>query len=152
MVISTNEKWGKNAEETLQDQQIPCIRVGGSDLQDSPIWGKFLNPKKQSESRQKKGMATSKRSARQSNGGLEKKRPRTANYGLRDGENIHRSKNSRKHDISWRFGAVFSALFFHYYHKPCANGQRIPIHRCVILSFVRTAKSVGKKKTFGYTI
>jgi predicted helicase len=37
MIISTTEKWGPNAEDALNDQQIPVSRLGLSDIAASPI-------------------------------------------------------------------------------------------------------------------
>ncbi|MEA5531792.1 type ISP restriction/modification enzyme [Dolichospermum sp. UHCC 0684] len=57
MIISTTNKWSKNAEAALENQQIPVIRADIYDLANSPInWDKFsfknpdhleLKPKKQ---------------------------------------------------------------------------------------------------------
>lgn len=42
MIISTTDHWSKNAEEALQDQHIPVIRLRVQDLANSPInWGQF---------------------------------------------------------------------------------------------------------------
>jgi predicted helicase len=42
MVISTTDKWSKNAEDALEDQQIPVMRLRVQDLDDSPIdWSTF---------------------------------------------------------------------------------------------------------------
>jgi predicted helicase len=42
MVISTTDSWSKNAEEALEDQQIPVMRLRVQDLDDSPIdWSAF---------------------------------------------------------------------------------------------------------------
>ncbi|APC36911.1 damage-inducible protein [Nocardiopsis dassonvillei] len=37
LIISTTDKWGKNAEKALQQQQIPVARLGLDDIADSPI-------------------------------------------------------------------------------------------------------------------
>lgn len=57
LIISTTNKWGKNAEAALDKQQIPVARLSVQDLAASPIdWGQFdwkapqkltLKPKKQ---------------------------------------------------------------------------------------------------------
>ena len=57
MIISTTNKWSKNAEAALDGQQIPVIRATIYNLENSPIdWDKFsfknpdhleLKPKKQ---------------------------------------------------------------------------------------------------------
>jgi predicted helicase len=57
MVISTTDDWGKNAEEALENQQIPVTRLRVQDLDSSPVdWSQFsvakpdqieLLPKKQ---------------------------------------------------------------------------------------------------------
>lgn len=57
MVISTTDHWGKNAEDALENQQIPVIRLRVQDLDSSPVdWSQFslakpdqieLLPKKQ---------------------------------------------------------------------------------------------------------
>ncbi|AWT25983.1 hypothetical protein Csp1_11830 [Corynebacterium provencense] len=37
VIISTTDKWGKNAEAALQGQQIPVTRISMKDLEDSPV-------------------------------------------------------------------------------------------------------------------
>lgn len=37
MIISTTDKWGKNAEDALGNQQIPVQRIGMADIAESPI-------------------------------------------------------------------------------------------------------------------
>ena len=37
IIISTTDKWGKNAEEALQNQQIPVERIGLADIAAAPI-------------------------------------------------------------------------------------------------------------------
>jgi predicted helicase len=37
VIISTTDKWGKNAEEALGDQHIPVQRIGMADIAESPI-------------------------------------------------------------------------------------------------------------------
>jgi predicted helicase len=37
VIISTTDKWGKNAEDALGDQQIPVQRIGMADIAESPI-------------------------------------------------------------------------------------------------------------------
>ena len=37
VIISTTDKWGKNAEDALADQQIPVQRIGMADIAESPI-------------------------------------------------------------------------------------------------------------------
>ena len=42
MVISTTDRWGKNAEEALENQQIPVSRLRVQDLDSSPVdWSQF---------------------------------------------------------------------------------------------------------------
>ncbi|MBU2772450.1 DEAD/DEAH box helicase [Acidithiobacillus ferrooxidans] len=42
LIISTTDKWSQNAEDALQDQQIPVSRLRVQDLDDSPIdWSAF---------------------------------------------------------------------------------------------------------------
>lgn len=42
LIVSTTDKWSSKAEEALDDQSIPCIRMRVQDLVDSPIdWSKF---------------------------------------------------------------------------------------------------------------
>ncbi|CEG55682.1 DEAD/DEAH box helicase [Legionella fallonii] len=42
VIISTTDKWSKNAEEALKDQSIPVARIWFKDLEKSPIaWEKF---------------------------------------------------------------------------------------------------------------
>ena len=42
MIVSTTDKWGVHAEETLNNQVIPVTRMRVQDLADSPIdWGQF---------------------------------------------------------------------------------------------------------------
>ena len=36
-IISTTDKWSKNAEEALENQQIPTSRIGFSDIAESPV-------------------------------------------------------------------------------------------------------------------
>jgi predicted helicase len=57
IIVSTTDKWSKNAEDSLENQSIPVARLRVQDLADSPIdWSKFslsrvndirLKPKKQ---------------------------------------------------------------------------------------------------------
>lgn len=57
MIVSTTDKWGKNAEDAIQNQTPPVTRLRVEDLADSPIdWSQFslkrpqdikLRPKKQ---------------------------------------------------------------------------------------------------------
>lgn len=44
IVISTTDKWGKNAEEALENQQIPASRIGYSDIARSPINWEIVFP------------------------------------------------------------------------------------------------------------
>ena len=37
VIISTTDKWGKNAEDALADQHIPVQRIGMADIAESPI-------------------------------------------------------------------------------------------------------------------
>lgn len=37
VIISTTDKWGKNAEDALGDQHIPVQRIGMADIAESPI-------------------------------------------------------------------------------------------------------------------
>ena len=37
VIISTTDKWGKNAEDALGNQQIPVQRIGMADIAESPI-------------------------------------------------------------------------------------------------------------------
>lgn len=37
LIISTTEKWGKNAEDALDEQQIPVARLGLSEIAQSPV-------------------------------------------------------------------------------------------------------------------
>jgi predicted helicase len=37
LIISTTDRWGKNAEDALLRQQIPVTRIGLADIQDSPV-------------------------------------------------------------------------------------------------------------------
>ena len=37
VIISTTDKWGKNAEDSLADQHIPVQRIGMADIAESPI-------------------------------------------------------------------------------------------------------------------
>jgi predicted helicase len=42
MIVSTTDKWGKNAEDALKDQSKPVTRLRVQDLDDSPVdWSKF---------------------------------------------------------------------------------------------------------------
>ena len=42
LFISTTERWGKNAEKILPDQQVPVQRIGVAELEDSPFnWSRF---------------------------------------------------------------------------------------------------------------
>lgn len=42
MIVSTSDNWGKHAEEALNDQQIPVMRIRLQDLESSAIdWSKF---------------------------------------------------------------------------------------------------------------
>src|SRR5512138_870854 len=42
IIVSTTDKWSKNAEDALVGQAIPVTRLGVKDLADSPVdWGKF---------------------------------------------------------------------------------------------------------------
>lgn len=42
MVVSTTDKWSVHAEEALEDQQIPVIRLRVQDLDESPVdWSQF---------------------------------------------------------------------------------------------------------------
>jgi predicted helicase len=66
MIVSTTDKWGKNAEHALAHQSKPVTRLRVQDLDDSPIdWSKFslarpqdlgLRPKKQLRDHQKKAL------------------------------------------------------------------------------------------------
>ena len=57
IIFSTTDKWGKNAEDAISNQQIPVTRLGVYDLAESPIdWSQFslkrpqdikLKPKKE---------------------------------------------------------------------------------------------------------
>ncbi|MGO3362640.1 MAG: DEAD/DEAH box helicase [Corynebacterium sp.] len=61
VIISTTDKWGKNAEAALEGQQIPVTRISMKDLEDSPVswdiaWPQNqlqidLTPKKKNELR-----------------------------------------------------------------------------------------------------
>lgn len=52
MVISTTDRWSKNAEDALEDQQIPVMRLRVQDLDDSPIdWSQFSLARPDSMSR-----------------------------------------------------------------------------------------------------
>lgn len=37
IIISTTDKWGRNAEDAIQDQQIPVERIGLAEIADAPI-------------------------------------------------------------------------------------------------------------------
>lgn len=37
IIISTTDRWGKNAEEALEDQKVPVQRIGLAEIADSPI-------------------------------------------------------------------------------------------------------------------
>ncbi|OZF50681.1 DEAD/DEAH box helicase [Rhodococcus sp. 14-2470-1a] len=37
VIISTTDKWGKNAEDAIEDQQIPVQRIGLAEIAESPI-------------------------------------------------------------------------------------------------------------------
>ncbi len=37
LIISTTDKWGKNAEDALQQQQIPVTRIGLAEIEQSPV-------------------------------------------------------------------------------------------------------------------
>ena len=37
LIISTTDKWGKNAEDALDEQQIPVARLGLSEIAQSPV-------------------------------------------------------------------------------------------------------------------
>lgn len=37
IIISTTDRWGKNAEDALEDQTIPVQRIGLAEIADSPI-------------------------------------------------------------------------------------------------------------------
>lgn len=42
LIVSTTDKWSSNAEDTLEDQQVPVARIGVSDLADSGVdWSAF---------------------------------------------------------------------------------------------------------------
>lgn len=42
IIVSTTDNWSKHAEEALNNQQIPVLRIRVQDLESSPIdWGKF---------------------------------------------------------------------------------------------------------------
>ena len=42
IIVSTTDKWGKHAEDALSQQQIPVVRIGVQDLDNSPIdWSQF---------------------------------------------------------------------------------------------------------------
>ena len=42
MIISTTDKWGKNANEAIENQSPPVDRLGAGDLEESPIdWAQF---------------------------------------------------------------------------------------------------------------
>lgn len=42
LIVSTTDKWSKNAEDALDAQQIPCARLRVQDLEDSAVdWSKF---------------------------------------------------------------------------------------------------------------
>ncbi len=42
MIVSTTDKWGKNAEDAIKNQQIPVARLRVQDLADSPVdWSQF---------------------------------------------------------------------------------------------------------------
>jgi len=42
MIVSTTDKWGKNAEHTLANQKIPITRLSVHDLEASPVdWSRF---------------------------------------------------------------------------------------------------------------
>lgn len=49
LIVSTTDKWSKNAEEALQNQQIPVNRLRVQDLENSPIdWSTFSISRPQS--------------------------------------------------------------------------------------------------------
>lgn len=37
IIVSTTDRWGRNAEDAIEDQQIPVQRLGLADIADSPI-------------------------------------------------------------------------------------------------------------------
>jgi len=42
MIVSTTDKWGKNAEAAILNQQIPVVRLRVQDLAESPVdWSQF---------------------------------------------------------------------------------------------------------------
>jgi predicted helicase len=44
LIISTTDKWGKNAEDALEQQQIPVSRIGLAEIGQSPVLWDFLWP------------------------------------------------------------------------------------------------------------
>ena len=47
IIISTTDNWGKHANKAIENQTIPVVRLGISDLENSPIdWSHFLENKR----------------------------------------------------------------------------------------------------------
>ena len=44
LIISTTDKWGKNAEDAVDNQQIPVQRIGLADIAEAPIDWAFAGP------------------------------------------------------------------------------------------------------------
>ncbi len=44
LIVSTTDKWGKNAEDALQQQQIPVTRIGLAEIEQSPVCWDVLWP------------------------------------------------------------------------------------------------------------
>ncbi|BBZ31200.1 hypothetical protein MMAD_54950 (plasmid) [Mycolicibacterium madagascariense] len=44
LIISTTDKWGKNAEDAVDGQQIPVQRIGLADIAEAPIDWAFAGP------------------------------------------------------------------------------------------------------------
>lgn len=49
IIISTTDKWGKNAEAALEDQQIPVQRIGLGEIAESPIDWEIAYPQDELE-------------------------------------------------------------------------------------------------------
>ncbi|MFI5009900.1 MAG: DEAD/DEAH box helicase family protein, partial [Solirubrobacterales bacterium] len=44
LIISTTDRWGKNAEDALEQQQIPVTRIGLAEIEQSPVCWEFVWP------------------------------------------------------------------------------------------------------------
>ncbi len=73
MIVATTEKWGKNAEDAMRGQKVPCVRVGRGDMAagDAP-WASFLNPKIKTPAQKKKPMPHQREAIKDVLAGLEK--------------------------------------------------------------------------------